>query len=220
MLLTRLPLTPKGPLDLHVLGLPPAFVLSQDQTLKFNPNPLAFSEFSVPAKTDTPNHRKAKPKPKVPIPHIPAKSKHAKSRHAPRPEPTGSHGFHLLKTQQVKLHTQDNSSQHKAANHAPSKTDKPPATLPSIKLSKSDRKAGAQKDRAPAYRVLSLEEGPKPRWHHPGRGTPSGVKGGCQTLSRAPEGCALARAVKMSKGPAPVNAKITFFRFLCAGPLC
>ena len=34
MLLTRLPLTPKGPLDLHVLGLPPAFVLSQDQTLK------------------------------------------------------------------------------------------------------------------------------------------------------------------------------------------
>ena len=34
MLLTRLPLTPKGPLDLHVLSLPPAFVLSQDQTLK------------------------------------------------------------------------------------------------------------------------------------------------------------------------------------------
>ena len=33
-LLTRPPLTPKGPLDLHVLGLPPAFVLSQDQTLK------------------------------------------------------------------------------------------------------------------------------------------------------------------------------------------
>ena len=34
MLLTRLPLTPKGPFDLHVLSLPPAFVLSQDQTLK------------------------------------------------------------------------------------------------------------------------------------------------------------------------------------------
>ena len=33
-LLTRPPLTPKGSLDLHVLGLPPAFVLSQDQTLK------------------------------------------------------------------------------------------------------------------------------------------------------------------------------------------
>ena len=36
MLLTRLPLTIAGSLDLHVLGLPPAFVLSQDQTLKFN----------------------------------------------------------------------------------------------------------------------------------------------------------------------------------------
>ena len=27
--------------DLHVLGMPPAFVLSQDQTLKFNPGPPA-----------------------------------------------------------------------------------------------------------------------------------------------------------------------------------
>ena len=32
-LLTRPPLTPKGSLDLHVLGTPPAFILSQDQTL-------------------------------------------------------------------------------------------------------------------------------------------------------------------------------------------
>src|SRR3954471_12426695 len=43
VLLTRSPLTPKGPLDLHVLSTPPAFVLSQDQTLqqrmlKTNPN--------------------------------------------------------------------------------------------------------------------------------------------------------------------------------------
>ena len=35
MLRTRAPLTPKGSFDLHVLGMPPAFVLSQDQTLKF-----------------------------------------------------------------------------------------------------------------------------------------------------------------------------------------
>ena len=34
-----------SPLDLHVLGTPPAFVLSQDQTLMFNPYPqlLAYS---------------------------------------------------------------------------------------------------------------------------------------------------------------------------------
>ena len=40
-LLTRPPLEvePKSnsPLDLHVLSTPPAFVLSQDQTLSFNP---------------------------------------------------------------------------------------------------------------------------------------------------------------------------------------
>ena len=33
VLLTRPPLPPEGPSDLHVLGAPPAFVLSQDQTL-------------------------------------------------------------------------------------------------------------------------------------------------------------------------------------------
>ena len=36
MLLTRAPLIPKNAFDLHVLGLPPAFVLSQDQTLMLN----------------------------------------------------------------------------------------------------------------------------------------------------------------------------------------
>ena len=34
MFLTRLPLCIATAFDLHVLGLPPAFVLSQDQTLK------------------------------------------------------------------------------------------------------------------------------------------------------------------------------------------
>ena len=41
MLLTRSPLIPIAnlPFDLHVLGTPPAFILSQDQTLrKFLPN--------------------------------------------------------------------------------------------------------------------------------------------------------------------------------------
>ena len=36
MLLTRAPLRPKPSFDLHVLGMPPAFVLSQDQTLRLN----------------------------------------------------------------------------------------------------------------------------------------------------------------------------------------
>ena len=38
MLLTRLPLPVARAFDLHVLGLPPAFALSQDQTLKFGEN--------------------------------------------------------------------------------------------------------------------------------------------------------------------------------------
>ena len=38
MLLTRPPLIPKDLFDLHVLGLPPAFALSQDQTLKLDEN--------------------------------------------------------------------------------------------------------------------------------------------------------------------------------------
>ena len=34
MLLTRPPLSLAGPFDLHGLGTPPAFILSQDQTLR------------------------------------------------------------------------------------------------------------------------------------------------------------------------------------------
>ena len=36
VLLTRLPLGLATPFDLHALGTPPAFILSQDQTLKKN----------------------------------------------------------------------------------------------------------------------------------------------------------------------------------------
>ena len=37
----NLPIRRMSPLDLHVLGTPPAFVLSQDQTLPFNPSTLS-----------------------------------------------------------------------------------------------------------------------------------------------------------------------------------
>ena len=42
-LLTRPPLSPKRPFDLHVLSIPPAFILSQDQTLHFGSFFLALS---------------------------------------------------------------------------------------------------------------------------------------------------------------------------------
>ena len=38
VLRTRAPLTIASPFDLHVLGLPPAFTLSQDQTLQLKLN--------------------------------------------------------------------------------------------------------------------------------------------------------------------------------------
>ena len=37
----------KSPLDLHVLGTPPAFVLSQDQTLMFNPLNHSFEQYQL-----------------------------------------------------------------------------------------------------------------------------------------------------------------------------
>ena len=77
MLLTRLPLTPKSALDLHVLSLPPAFVLSQDQTLKLRSSISALvtlgsliarlgTERSELTRTYTPE-RQPKPAPKVTI---------------------------------------------------------------------------------------------------------------------------------------------------------
>ncbi len=53
-LLTRAPLIPKDPFDLHVLGLPPAFVLSQDQTLKLTCN----LQILKPGQNKSPNQAK------------------------------------------------------------------------------------------------------------------------------------------------------------------
>jgi hypothetical protein len=67
-LLTRAPLSkgpkPQGPFDLHVLGAPPAFVLSQDQTLSLSPRPPKVA----PRRTGIPDSRhhfaKVAPKPR------------------------------------------------------------------------------------------------------------------------------------------------------------
>ena len=54
VLLTRSPLTtPKGdPFDLHVLSTPPAFVLSQDQTLQKEPWKINLANYSKPGPRD------------------------------------------------------------------------------------------------------------------------------------------------------------------------
>src|SRR5215211_5686164 len=68
VLLTRSPLTthPKadGPFDLHVLSTPPAFVLSQDQTLQQNQTENTTPKGSRPQQKPThPTHRQAQQTP-------------------------------------------------------------------------------------------------------------------------------------------------------------
>ena len=67
-LLTRPPLAPKGAFDLHVLGVPPAFVLSQDQTLSLYPAPTHVSQhgsadFQTTARSKVTKSARSKPKP-------------------------------------------------------------------------------------------------------------------------------------------------------------
>ena len=47
MLLTRSPLSTSASFDLHVLGIPLALILSQDQTLKIDGFYLVFKELSA-----------------------------------------------------------------------------------------------------------------------------------------------------------------------------
>ena len=75
MLLTRSPLSPKSastpwiPFDLHVLSTPPAFILSQDQTLQQKPK-------------NKPNQKpKQKPRPKIRSKMIQARKQSSKNKH-------------------------------------------------------------------------------------------------------------------------------------------
>ena len=53
MILTRAPLSPKTSFDLHVLGMPPAFVLSHDQTLKLSKSRLLSTNYGTTVKSGT-----------------------------------------------------------------------------------------------------------------------------------------------------------------------
>jgi hypothetical protein len=94
-LLTRSPLgeepKPSTPFDLHVLGAPPAFVLSQDQTLSFilfptgnRPDPRAAVACTTPArKSDRPAGGPTASRARSP--RTPSPSKPLKGRPVPRP---------------------------------------------------------------------------------------------------------------------------------------
>ena len=61
VLLSRppLPCQKTGTLDLHISGTPPTFILSQDQTLKKNPNPLNKPNFKVLLYNSTNKYQKS-----------------------------------------------------------------------------------------------------------------------------------------------------------------
>ena len=87
MLLTRPPLTPKGPLDLHVLSLPPAFALSQDQTLKLKELIIADHKSSTEAHRDAVSSKPGAPKRRPePASHLTPQKSSPKAR---PPEPQG-----------------------------------------------------------------------------------------------------------------------------------
>ena len=80
-LLTRAPLPPEGALDLHVLGAPPAFVLSQDQTLSFASNERGRQRRRTRARRTR--------RPRVPSPNFPTLRKSAEAT-ARRARPWGA----------------------------------------------------------------------------------------------------------------------------------
>ena len=134
MLLTRSPLSPKSastsqiPFDLHVLSTPPAFILSQDQTLQQKPKtkptknsrqktiqqkarPKWFKPENNPAKTNT-NNQKTKRSKIISI-------KKTKNRKNQNTQPNSQAPQSIPHKQNKKTHYRE----HKQPNHKPTKND-------------------------------------------------------------------------------------------------
>ena len=133
MLLTRSPLSPKNasaswiPFDLHVLSTPPAFILSQDQTLQQKPKtkptknsrqkndptkkarPKWFKPENNPAKTNT-NNQKTKRSKIISI-------KKTKNRKNQNTQPNSQAPQSIPHKQNKKTHYRE----HKQPNHKPTK---------------------------------------------------------------------------------------------------
>ncbi len=114
MLLTRSPLSPKSastpwiPFDLHVLSTPPAFILSQDQTLQQKPKN-GSSQKTIQQK-QTPTIKKQN------VPKSSA-SKKQKTEKTKTPNQTARHPSSIPHKQNKKTHYRE----HKQPNHKPTK---------------------------------------------------------------------------------------------------
>ena len=115
MLLTRSPLSPKSastswiPFDLHVLSTPPAFILSQDQTLQQKP------KTSVQARKQSSKNKHQQSKNKTFQNHQHQKNK--KQKKTKTPTKTSRHPSSIPHKQNKKTHYRE----HKQPNHKPTK---------------------------------------------------------------------------------------------------
>ena len=137
MLLTRLPLTPKDAFDLHVLSLPPAFVLSQDQTLKLKD---LISTISLRKLTETYSLTSVSTKRDVAHQNV-DRSMSSRSVHKTDPQghrrPRFSFFLHLSKSNAPKA-PEENSDQHRNNHSGPSRLNTSERTkhrgAPSMKM--------------------------------------------------------------------------------------
>ena len=145
VILTRSPLNPPtkkraGPFDLHVLSTPPAFVLSQDQTLQTKPNPNPNRPGPVQQK---PEKKQPRTQPDTPHnPPTPRKPQPNKGPSTAEPEDTRSTG---RKKQHPKTPTTTSSRRNRAqpdphhGNRA-TRTPPPPTTDPDHSQNQTTRR--------------------------------------------------------------------------------
>ena len=151
MLLTRLPLAPKCPFDLHVLSLPPAFALSQDQTLRFihhqglNPN-----SNELPCTHST--HRRSQPSQEQPDtkPHHPRHQPQGQHPGADRASHPNHPAAHSRTTRPSRLNPQPTSAQHPAIqNQRTAKNQTLPKPMQLSKNNQSDQQAASSCEAPP-----------------------------------------------------------------------
>ena len=137
-LLTRPPLTPKGPSDLHVLGLPPAFVLSQDQTLKLKPRITYRVSLTSNLRTSAPDnvrgqslsppgHPKTARKKTAKLTPASSENKPLAGRYAKRPTPKRPNRPHIPSSKNMSKSTRTN----KTASHT-TKMAQPTVNAPRV----------------------------------------------------------------------------------------
>ena len=126
VILTRSPLNPPpktgaGPFDLHVLSTPPAFVLSQDQTLQTKPNPNPNRPGPVQQKPE-----KKQPRTQPDTPHNPPTPRKPQPNKGPSTRITRRHEKHRTEKNNTRKPPANTSKNTANTNRKPGTTRPPP----------------------------------------------------------------------------------------------